>query len=285
MTKNYAPRYHYTYYSYEEFGRGYIGSRTTRFIPDKDTYYMGSYTDKTFHPTHKIILSLHDTAEESLAAEKALHEFYQVHINPHFANRARQTSKRFTTANRTWSDEVNKKKAVDMTPEEREKRRQGMLRTTGAMTPEERCEKWDRSGEDNPNYGNHLSEEAKESIRKAQTGRKHPPEREAKRHATRIRNGNNRRTEEQRKRMSRAQKGHLVSQAQREKISKARKGQKLSPEALEKRRQGMKERGTLGNQRDMERAVKAARKNALKAIEKANALLERAGLNIIQIPE
>ena len=80
-------RHHYVYYSYEEYGRGYIGSRSCKSSPDKDTNYYGSFTDSTFNPTQKIILSVFDTAEESLEAEHILMEFYDVSHNPHFVNR------------------------------------------------------------------------------------------------------------------------------------------------------------------------------------------------------
>lgn len=88
----------YTYYSYEEFGRGYIGYRK---LPSKfscieeDFDYKGSYTDKSYNPTQKIILSVHETGLEAIQAEIALHEFFKVDINPHFANKARQTSSGF----------------------------------------------------------------------------------------------------------------------------------------------------------------------------------------------
>jgi hypothetical protein len=42
--------YHYVYYSYEEYGRGYIGSRTCKCLPEKDVKYFGSYKDKKFKP-------------------------------------------------------------------------------------------------------------------------------------------------------------------------------------------------------------------------------------------
>lgn len=79
--------YHYTYYSYEEFGRGYIGSRTCRCNPEQDITYFGSYTDKNFHPTQKVILEVHNTSQESLEAENKLMQFYDVKDNPHFANK------------------------------------------------------------------------------------------------------------------------------------------------------------------------------------------------------
>ena len=59
-------KYHYTYYSYEEFGRGYIGKRSCPCKPEEDVKYFGSYSDKTFEPTQKIILETYDTAEEAI---------------------------------------------------------------------------------------------------------------------------------------------------------------------------------------------------------------------------
>lgn len=87
--------HHYVYYSYEEWGRGYIGVRSCRCLPEEDCKYFGSYTDKSFAPVNKIILCEFATREEALRAEVVLHEFYQVHKNPHFANKSRQTSTKF----------------------------------------------------------------------------------------------------------------------------------------------------------------------------------------------
>jgi hypothetical protein len=80
-------RSHYVYYSYEEYGRGYIGSRSCNRLPEEDVNYYGSYTDKSFKPTQKIILGVYETAEDSLEGENILMEFYQVGMNPHFINK------------------------------------------------------------------------------------------------------------------------------------------------------------------------------------------------------
>ena len=88
-------KYFYVYYSYEEYGRGYIGKRECKCLPEEDIKYFGSYKDKTFKPTQKIILETFGSVEEALEAECALHYFYEVDKNPHFANRAKQTSKKF----------------------------------------------------------------------------------------------------------------------------------------------------------------------------------------------
>lgn len=90
--------YYYVYYSYEEWGRGYIGYRGCDCLPEEDTKYFGSFKDKTFKPTQKIILGVYKVQEDAIMAEIILHNFYNVDVNPHFANRAKQTSKKFYLA-------------------------------------------------------------------------------------------------------------------------------------------------------------------------------------------
>ena len=88
--------YHYVYYSYEEYGRGYFGSRTCRCLPEEDVRYFGSFRDKTFKPTQKIIFkSDYATREEAYADEITLQTHYNVVENPHFANKSNQTSTKF----------------------------------------------------------------------------------------------------------------------------------------------------------------------------------------------
>jgi hypothetical protein len=89
--------YHYTYYSYEEWGMGYFGSRTCRCLPEEDVKYFGSFSDKSFKPTQKIILKDdYATREEAYADEIILQQYYKVVENPHFANRSYQTSTGFS---------------------------------------------------------------------------------------------------------------------------------------------------------------------------------------------
>jgi hypothetical protein len=88
-------KHFYVYYSYEEYGRGYIGKRECKCLPEEDVNYFGSFKDKSFSPTQKIILETFDNLEEALETECILHHFYEVDKNPHFANRAKQTSKKF----------------------------------------------------------------------------------------------------------------------------------------------------------------------------------------------
>lgn len=87
---------HYVYYSYEEWGRGYIGVRSCFGKASEDTSYMGSFYDSTFKPTCKIIIQEFKSREAALDAEIKLHEFFAVDKNPNFANKAKQTSTRFS---------------------------------------------------------------------------------------------------------------------------------------------------------------------------------------------
>ena len=88
-------KYFYVYYSYEEYGRGYIGKRECKCLPEEDVKYFGTYRDKTFKPTQKIILEVFSSREEVMKAEIKLHNFYEVHKNPHFANKSKATSTGF----------------------------------------------------------------------------------------------------------------------------------------------------------------------------------------------
>ena len=88
-------KYFYVYYSYEEYGLGYIGKRECKCLPEEDVNYFGSFRDKTFKPTQKIILETFNSVEDALEAECILHDFYKIDKNPHFSNKAKQTSKKF----------------------------------------------------------------------------------------------------------------------------------------------------------------------------------------------
>ncbi len=140
--------YHYTYYSYEEFGRGYIGKRSCDCKPEEDVKYFGSYKDKTFKPTQKIILETYDTPTEAITAEIKLQHFFKVVPNPHFANQAYQTSTKFQ-----GNSETAKKANASRTPEQRseavrkalitytpEKRKEAIRKALITYTPEKRKE-------------------------------------------------------------------------------------------------------------------------------------------------
>jgi hypothetical protein len=99
-------KHFYVYYSYEEWGRGYIGSRECSCAPKDDVKYFGSFKDKSFFPTQKVILQEFSSRKGALEAEILLHNFFEVTTNPHFANRSKQTSTGFTTSGFHHSEEA-----------------------------------------------------------------------------------------------------------------------------------------------------------------------------------
>jgi hypothetical protein len=96
----------YVYYSYEEYGRGYIGSRGCKCSIEEDLEYLGTYSDKSFYPTKKIILGTFETRKEAYEAEILLHNFFNVDINPHFANKCKATSSGFTCPKKFSDKEI-----------------------------------------------------------------------------------------------------------------------------------------------------------------------------------
>jgi hypothetical protein len=133
---------YYTYYSFETNkgieGLGYIGSRKlkTAPTPELEEYYGTLKSPKNLEfkendAKDKIILGIFDSHEEALAHEVYLHNLWEVDINPHFANQARQTSKGFYCSE-AWNkgislpyDVWNKgKKLPPLTPEHKNKIRE-----------------------------------------------------------------------------------------------------------------------------------------------------------------
>jgi hypothetical protein len=158
-------RWHYVYYSYEEWGRGYIGKRSSKVPPEKDPY-MGSFKDKTFKPTQKIIIDIFDTTEEALQCEILLHKFYDIDRNPHFANQAKQTSTGFSWSGgapgpRTaeWRESLKStSKAAWQDPIKRQNMIEGLKRRSKST-------KWKnnhRAVRQSPEYRQKISEKARE---------------------------------------------------------------------------------------------------------------------------
>jgi hypothetical protein len=152
---------HYVYYSYEEFGRGYIGCRTCDNCHPEEDDYLGSYHDETFNPSHKIVLEMFSTRKEALQAEVDLHKFYQVDKNPHFANKARQKTTGFYYSSQgvVRSEEYKKKmserlKGREIKPEWIEKAKQNRRSF---------------EGKNNPFHGKKHSKETREHLRKKTT--------------------------------------------------------------------------------------------------------------------
>lgn len=133
-------KYFYVYYSYEEWGRGYIGRRECTCLPTEDVKYFGSFKDKSFQPTQKIILALFETREEMCQAEVDLHLHFEVDSNPHFANRARQTSSKFYM-DKTGEKNPNFGKRWTRTEEWKQERSRLYMGRPGTPCTEERKEK------------------------------------------------------------------------------------------------------------------------------------------------
>ena len=203
-------RHHYVYYSYEDFGRGYIGSRTCDCLPEEDKYF-GSFYDRTFNPTNKIILEVFDTREEALDAEIKLHQFYDIARNSHFANQSKQTSTGFSAEGVVRSDEYKQKMSKSMKKREYQKE----------WVEKAKQNRRSFDGEQNPFYQKTHKQETRERIsntlKKYFQNNTHPFE--GKKHS-----------EESKKKMSESRKGEKnyfygksPSEETRRKQSEARK--------------------------------------------------------------
>ena len=162
---------YYTYYSYEEWGRGYIGKRSCDCLPEEDIEYFGSFKDATFKPTRKIILrSDYANAKELAEDEIILHDFYDVAKNPHFANQAKQTSTGFDRTGTKITEETRLKLS-----ESRLGERNHMFGKTVVHTKETK-EKMSESrlGEKNHMFGKKHTEQAIQEMIEAKVGEKNP---------------------------------------------------------------------------------------------------------------
>jgi hypothetical protein len=90
--------YHYTYLIKFENNMKYIGVRSCKVHPSKDSNYLGSskvIPAELYATCRKRILRLHKTRVEAIAHEIELHNRYNVAVNPKFYNQAKQTSTKF----------------------------------------------------------------------------------------------------------------------------------------------------------------------------------------------
>jgi hypothetical protein len=118
--------FHTVYDSFEEFrdGRDYIGKHSS-----EDPYdpYLGSFADKSFNPTCKIVLGYSKTAEGSVWLEIQWQRVLQVKDDPAYVNQVYQTSTGFDCTGVTRSAEYREKqskiqKEVQNRPEVKEKK-------------------------------------------------------------------------------------------------------------------------------------------------------------------
>ena len=84
--------FHTVYLSFEPDGRDYIGKHSS-----KDPYdeYLGSYKDKSFDPSGKIILEYARTEAGAVEAEVRWQQVFQVAEDSQFANQSYQTNTKF----------------------------------------------------------------------------------------------------------------------------------------------------------------------------------------------
>ena len=178
--------YYYTYYSYEEWGRGYIGSRGCECLPEKDIKYFGSFKDKSFRPTQKIILEIYETREEAIEAEIILHDFYDVANNPHFANKAKQTSTKFYISKEMAIEQGKKTKELgigifglsseQITERNRKISQKNIGKSLSAETrkKQSKAKKGKYLGENASFYGRHHTEKTRKRLSEINKGKNHP---------------------------------------------------------------------------------------------------------------
>jgi hypothetical protein len=140
-------KHHYVYHSYEEWGREYIGIRSCDCLPEEDIKYFGSFKDKTFNPTEKTILFVRETREEVAEIEIILHDFFDVAVNPQFANKAKAVSTGFDVTGVPKTKEQKKAMSGENhplfgVPHTEEWKKAHSERMTGKLV-----------GEKNPQYG------------------------------------------------------------------------------------------------------------------------------------
>ena len=150
----------YVYYSYEEWGRGYLGVRSCPCAPELDMKYLGSFRDKSFKPTQKIIIAEFETREGAMEAEIKLHDFFDVGVNPNFANLSKSTSTGFDKSGVPCTEETKQKMSK---PKSDSHRKNISIARTGVFT-----------GENHNWFGNHHKPEAIEKCRAAKLGDRNP---------------------------------------------------------------------------------------------------------------
>lgn len=105
--------YHYTYIIKDKYSNHcYIGSRTSTCLPKDDINYWGSskYIPDDVKTTHKKrILQVFKTRTDALQHEIYLHNKYNVHTDPKFYNKAKQTSTKFDTTGTKLTEEHKEK--------------------------------------------------------------------------------------------------------------------------------------------------------------------------------
>lgn len=154
--------YHYTYLIQHRYlNMRYIGKRSCKCLPHQDTNYWGSskHLPKDIKKDHvKIIIKEHSSAKEAIEHEIMLHKLNNVSTNPHFYNKANQTSTGFDTTGikRTFTEEHKQKISKTLT---------GMPKTATAKQNNSIAQKkLYENGYINPRTGIIMSNELKTKI-------------------------------------------------------------------------------------------------------------------------
>jgi hypothetical protein len=225
-------KHFYVYYSYEEFGRGYIGSRGCKCLPEEDFKYYGSFHDKTFKPTQKIIIGVYESRKDAYEVEILLHEFYDVARNPHFANRCKALTTGFTIEGVPINKGIKKSEEFRKLISESNKRRIVSDETRKKLSENQK--------------GRKHSEETKKKVGAASKGRQHTEEYKKKK-SLEVNGEKNpmyggTHTPEAREKIGAAQRGKTISEEHRKRISEANKGKVFSEETRKRMSEAAKKR-------------------------------------------
>jgi hypothetical protein len=225
-------KHFYVYYSYEEFGRGYIGSRGCKCLPEEDFKYYGSFHDKTFKPTQKIIIGVYESRKDAYEVEILLHEFYDVARNPHFANRCKALTTGFTIEGVPINKGIKKSEEFRKLISESNKRRIVSDETRKKLSDNQK--------------GRKHSEETKRKVGAASKGRQHTEEYKKKK-SLEVNGEKNpmyggTHTPEAREKIGAAQRGKTISEEHRKRISEANKGKVFSEETRKRMSEAAKKR-------------------------------------------
>lgn len=168
--------YHILYISFEETpeGRSYVGAHST---DDLNDGYLGSFVDKNFSPTSRIIVGYFKSRESLLQAEESLQKVLDVVSDTNYANQSFQHGKGFTYGflGKSHTDEFRKNvgernKQREYTPEMREAQSE-RSRQYWSSAPESYKEEVSTRAS-NQWKGVPKSEEHKRKIGEAQLGEK-----------------------------------------------------------------------------------------------------------------
>lgn len=152
---------HYTYWLQDDSGKAYIGVRSCACSVEQDNYYSSS---KLIHDAirngvkfTKTVLALWPTRQDALSHEILLHDIFDVHVNPNFYNRAKQTSEKFTCSNSGFKHsektrELFRKQKAGINHPNYGKRGEGTTAYGHRHSPEQ-IDKMKNFGEKNGMYG------------------------------------------------------------------------------------------------------------------------------------